>query len=183
MISDKRQIDNYDYVGNDPMSWQITAGKLLAAVEVLKRARDNYYETTIHELKKDDPIPSEGRILNSEIMLRGFAMECLLKGVYVKQGNKLAANGRLVKIQGVGSHKLIQLAQKIHFELTAKEQNLLMRLEVYITSAGRYPISDFWEKTKIRESIGGPPTYWTMPTDDIMYCNLTDRLVAEIEHT
>lgn len=181
MLSNHTQIDNYDYAGNDPMSWHRYADKLLSAANILKVERDKYYDNAAYVTIDDGSIPAGGKILDSEIMLRGFATEVLLKAIYLKHGNKLASNGKLLKIPGVGSHKLLQLANKVGFKLNNKEKNLFIRLEVYMTSMGRYPISTLWENTKIPKAIGGPPTYWSMPTDDNLYSELVCRMLKEIE--
>src|SRR5439155_2222868 len=103
-----------------------------------------------------------------EIMLRGFALECLFKALWVKRGNVLASQGKLQKIPDVGNHELLQLADKLELECEPKERDLLKCLVLFTTSVGRYPIATAWSKTRIQEAFGGgkaPPTYWMSPGD------------------
>jgi hypothetical protein len=72
-------------------------------------------------------------------MLMGYAIECGLKGIWVRRGHKFVLNG---KYQGVGNdHNLIALAQKVGFQTTPLEADVLKRLSKFSRFAGRYPIS------------------------------------------
>jgi hypothetical protein len=133
--------------------------------------------------KSGDPVPDGERAGPSEIMLRGFALECLLKALWIKRGNVLASQGELQKIPGVGSHELLQLTQELAFKCKPNERDLLKRLSVFMTSVGRYPIATDWSKTKIQKTFGGgkgPPTYWTSPHDDNAYNAILARIEAEL---
>lgn len=172
MVSDEWQISNYDAVGNHPVCWILTADDLLCAATILKEKRIHFYKNTAFTLAANQPIPPEGRILNSEIMLKGFAVECLLKAIWVKNGNVLATNGRLQKIPNVGSHKLVQLVTKLGISISPQQKDLLNRLEIFLTATGRYPVATAWETTKLTNSPKGPPTRWAMPADDNIYDSL-----------
>jgi hypothetical protein len=121
MTINQRQIKNYDTLGNMPESWIITTDDLLASADILKEKRMDYYKNTIHTLKVGQTIPAEGKILNCEIMLKGFAAECLLKALWVKAGNKIARHGKLLKIPNVGNHKLVQLINKLRITINEKQ--------------------------------------------------------------
>ena len=140
-----------------PEAWEMTADSLLSAEGLLRKARIDYYKTTIKGIKVGQDIPPEGKIFNVELMLKGFAVECLLKALWVKKGNTLARAGKFLKIPGVGNHRLVQLANKVGLNIREKHTSLLRRLEIYVTSIGRYPIAENWETTKITRA-SGPPT-------------------------
>lgn len=166
----------YDQAGNSPEAWASSADSLLAAATLLRAARAN-------PLNVGDPVPDGERARPSEIMLRGFALECLFKALWVKRGNRLASKGELQKIPGVGNHELLQLAQKLDFKCAPTEKDLLKRLSLVTTSVGRYPIATHWSKTKIQKTFGGgkgPPTYWESPRDDNAYKSIVTRLEAEL---
>jgi hypothetical protein len=74
-------------------------------------------------------------------MLMGYAIECALKGFWVSKGNVIASNGRYVRIPNTGDHNLLQISQAVGFEPTAKEADVLKRLSIFATFAGRYPIA------------------------------------------
>lgn len=180
-MSDQWQIENYDKLGNMPEAWEMSADSLLAAEGSLRKARIVYYTTTMQRIKVGQEIPPEGKIHNVEIMLKGFAVECLLKALWVKKGNALARDGKLLKIPGVGDHKLIQLAKKLELQIDEKQTSLLRRLEIYVTSLGRYPTGVNWETTKITRSSGGPPTSWSMPSDDLLFDEFIRLVQNEID--
>ena len=85
MMSEKAQVEMYDRTGNMPLAWFVSAEQLLAAARILRKKRDSYDPSggTVGK-----PVPDEGKILFAELMLRGFALECLLKGLWVKAGRR-----------------------------------------------------------------------------------------------
>jgi len=66
----------HERTGNTPAAWEVAADSLLAAARVLKAQRDTFDP---QELKVGDPIPDAGRIGGPELLLRGLAVECMLK--------------------------------------------------------------------------------------------------------
>ena len=64
-------------------------------------------------------------------MLQGFAVECLLKALWVKQGHRLADKGRFVGVSGVkDQHDLRQLAKVVRLTTDVEQNGLLDRLSV-----------------------------------------------------
>ena len=64
-------------------------------------------------------------------LLLGLSIECLLKGKWVKDGNKLVLPGtnRLRRIPNAGrDHRLLPLADAVGFETAATERDILERL-------------------------------------------------------
>lgn len=180
MISDKKQIENFDKIGNLPEAWELSADHLLSASRILKKHRDNFNPSS---LKVGEEIPDEGKILASELMLKGYAVECLLKAVWVKKGNLLAKDGKYIRIKGCGNHDLIQIAKVVSLEFEDKQIDILKRLSIYITSAGRYPISVDWNNVKIQRLFDGGkgiPTYWRIPTDDKLFEDIISIINAEL---
>ncbi|MFA5909672.1 MAG: hypothetical protein WC815_12915 [Vicinamibacterales bacterium] len=175
-----KQIAMYDWAGNSVETWTASAHSLFAAAGVLRRARDI---ASAVPLNIDDPVPDDALTHPAEIMLRGYAVECLLKGLWVKRGNRLALSGILQKILGVGSHNLVQLADKLACKCTPAERDVLKRLSLFMTSAGRYPIPTDWTQTKIQRTLGGgkgPPAYWQSPSDDDACASIVARVEAEL---
>lgn len=72
------------------------------------------------------------------LMLRACRMECLLKALYVANGNRLGVNGRFVPPKGK-SHDLVTLAREANLSLTLEAECLLGYLGQFITQ-GRYPV-------------------------------------------
>src|SRR5438046_513865 len=82
--TEQRQI--FDSNANDPMQWLATADNNLIAADHLDAAR---------AVPVTAPISHIARTGTVSLMLRAFAIECLIKGIYVKTGGRLAAGGSL----------------------------------------------------------------------------------------
>jgi hypothetical protein len=109
---------------------------LFTAADVLKKHREEFdigHCTWFHTL-------------SAELLLRGYAVECLLKSLWGQQGNTLVAAGRYI---GPNDHKLVPLAAKGKVNLDAEEEDVLERLSCYTLYAGCYPIATKWEMSKI----------------------------------
>lgn len=68
--------------GNFHAAWQSAADDLLIASQVLKERAESF---DANSLAAGDPIPVEGRLAAVEIMLKGMAVECLLKALWLKR--------------------------------------------------------------------------------------------------
>ena len=74
-------------------------------------------------------------------MLLGYTLECTLKGLWVKLGNKIVVGGRYRGVAGSANHDLLGLARKVGITATDEELDALDRLTPFVRFAGRYPIS------------------------------------------
>ena len=84
-----------------------------------------------------------------EAMLLGMALECLLKGLYIRRHrvwedpakeHALVKDGTYVGVKGAGDHELLQLAVAAGVTVSQSEQSILIRLTDFIKYAGRYPV-------------------------------------------
>ena len=144
-------LNKFKKTASEPLNW-------LYSAHVLKRGADALY-VEIHKgwqtflrYKYGEPKPPpemfEQLQLNPTYMLlAGYALENLLKGLYVAKNPSIVKNGRLIKWPGSGHGimKLIVLANERlddaeKIELSKDEKVLLDKLEVSIVWAGRYPI-------------------------------------------
>jgi len=165
MMSESQRVKQFHANGNDPQAWRMSADELLATARVLKRQRE---AVSRDESRPGDLVPDESRVGAVEKMLQGFAVECLLKALWVKQGHRLADKGRLVGVTGVkDQHDLRHLAKVVGLTTDVAQNGLLGRLSVFTKTVGRYPIPT----SQHDESGAG----WS-PTDDQML----DDLVTEL---
>jgi hypothetical protein len=74
-------------------------------------------------------------------MLLGYALECGLKALWLRQGNKLVVNGKYRGVAGANDHDLVQLVRATKFCCTAREIDVLARLSNFVRFAGRYPVA------------------------------------------
>ena len=162
--------------GNFHVAWRMVAQDLLTAAQILREQRES---CDLSSLAVGDPVPAKAGVGRVECMLRGMAAECLLKAVWVKRRNLLAADGRYRPIPGAHSHDLPQIASKIGLQLSDSEADVLRRLSHFIEYAGRYPIPKDAEKLRPTPALGGGlavATYWTTPSDYLTFDALIDRL-------
>lgn len=74
-------------------------------------------------------------------MLLGYAIECALKGLWVKKGNKVVQNGKYVRVGRGQDHDLVQLSRTVGFSPTMTETDVLHRLSKFVKFVGRYPVA------------------------------------------
>lgn len=156
--------EQHDLVGNFWPAWRMSADGLLYASGVL-RGRMSVRRGAI------------ARVGPVELMLRGFAVECLLKAIWLKKGHLLTQAGRLIPIQA-GAHDLVQIAQRVGVRLSAREKDVLRRLSHFAAYAGRYPVPTRAAAMKLTRALGGgrsAPTVWG-GTDNSTFSALLRRL-------
>jgi hypothetical protein len=113
-----------------PVAWKANAMSLNRAYEELKRV-------ALADVKAmfDDVEPAGPSITASVLMLGGFAVENLLKGMAAKRKKIPIVKGKPKFVH----HGLIALARDAEVDLSADEEVLLQRLTEFIMWAGRYP--------------------------------------------
>jgi hypothetical protein len=149
----------FERAGNNSNAWRASVVPLLAAADALRDASN--------PSKTSSPRP-DGLIHGPEMILRGFAVECLLKGLWVKHGNAIATQGKYIGVQRVKDHDLVGLANVVRQPLTSDQRHVLELLSVYITTVGRYPIPKHAEQLRI--------VRWRVPQDTATL----DALVADL---
>ena len=169
---------SYDVSGENPTAWQVSAKDLLDGAMAVK-AKVHAFDNAMHSLAR------------VEAMLLGMALECLLKGIYIKRHrvwadptkeHALAKDGKYVRVKGAGDHELVHLAKAAGVTLSQPERSILTRLTGFIKYAGRYPIS---KQVKDMEPVKTPDGH-TVARDYIssaeleMAETLTNRLMQEV---
>ena len=167
--------EQFELVGNSPDAWRSVAADLLVASEALERlCRQAATSDRRHVNQR-----LRGRVGKITLMLRGMAIECLLKSAWIKRGNKLVVRGQFhAPIKG-RSHHLPTLASAAKFPLSQDETFLTERLSHFIEYGGRYPVPRT-EQTLclVKDPKGGysAATTWSVPTDDRLFRNLVRRI-------
>ena len=179
--SESSQIREFDEIGNDFLSWEDTASELLHSASVLKEKRIQTRYPDGIEPKEPHHVP---RYIGSwpELMLYAFAIECLLKGTWVKNGNKLAENGRYLRLITPENHNLVEMTKKVGIPMQEHQEEMLHRLSVLTIAVARYPIAKDWTVTRFRQwSNGGySPLSWSNG-DQAMVESLIEWLTEQIE--
>jgi hypothetical protein len=156
-----------DDAGNAPELWLVTAGDLLASRDSLARRRCDAEEAA-KALPMPRRIASEARSYWVELMLVGFAIENMLKALWLLRGGMLYAQGKLQRIKGVESHDLPAIADHIGFSLSDTEKHHIEILPRIMTGIGRYPM-------EARPDSKAPCESWSNIADDVVL-GLIDRL-------
>ena len=167
------QRDQFEKKSNRYSSWLLSALGLINGAHALR-------EKMTSMLTSPGPYDYKPGLLPSMFLLYGFSIECLLKALYVKNGNELASNGRHKSALGTKSHDLVAYAQAAGFELTPDEQYLLRKLSTQIKGFGRYPTGMSFESESLLTRGNGdwehPATY---RSQELL---LIDGILSKIEH-
>lgn len=115
-------------------------------------------------------------------MLIGYAIECALKGLWVKKGHMLVDRGRYRGVQGARDHDLVQLAAVAGFILTDRESDVLRRLSRFVQFAGRYPIAKTPDRMLPHEdaTLGSVDVGYFSPQDFRISTSIINKIVRAI---
>jgi hypothetical protein len=130
--------DLYEVTGNVPVTWQMTAHELIAAANICwarwrrtNRLQDLERRTTYHPELTQKPV----------LMLYAFALEALLKALWVAQGNLLVVDGRFtLETLGGKPHDLHHLCERTKIRLDSKTEQPLVDQLTWAVEHGRYPL-------------------------------------------
>lgn len=149
ILTEKEQIDDFDKTANNSNAWFTKTRSLHLAAKKLFEI----YKNTVSNLQKETSgiAPISINFIDQVLLLEGFAIECLLKGLYVADGNKISKNGELKKITSKKHHDLIELCNINNVDLDDREKSIIETLSLMVISYGRYP-------TPIKYSVN-PRTY------------------------
>ena len=168
-----------DLTGNMPIIWKETAEKLLIASHILKKQREMalgaHKSKFLSNPKSPPDFPKEGHIHWVELMLTGFAIENLLKGLWLANGNNLYENAKIRSGILGPSHDLVVQATRVGFALDDTERGDLQMLKKIMTGIGRYPMMS-------NETQGPSSVSWTYQSDVRMKLLLT-RLQNQLDAT
>ena len=106
------------------------------------------------------------------MMLRGFAVENMIKALWVKQRNPIVRGGKYIGVARAGDHDLVQLADAVGLTTDVESRDVLQRLTVFTTFVGRYPIP-----TNAQAGCG---VWWTMRRDNETLDEIIRNLQAKL---
>lgn len=178
ILTVQEQKNDFDRMANDYKQWFQKARALhFSAKELFK-----IYDNTRKDMMEHDGgnVPISFFISDQVLLLEGFAIECLLKGLYIADGKKLASDGKIINPVRK-SHDLIRWCDLTNASLNDRERILFETLSLLITSYGRYPVPMKYadnplEKTKER---GYKPRYVWSHDDMILIDNFIISILGE----
>jgi hypothetical protein len=137
--------DQFSRTLRDWREWQSEARSLWRAALILHQEAQRDWDNrkrnrvAIAEGTFDFPPKLEGAMT----MLNGLAIENLVKALWVQKTTEpVEEKGCLRK--KLKTHKIIPLLEEVGFTLSTEDKELLLRLESYVTWAGKYPMPEFY---------------------------------------
>jgi hypothetical protein len=126
---------SHEEIAHNPQSWYYCAETLFGSAEYLFDGlrKSGAAARLAKKQYMDSHYASYG-------LLVGYALECILKGLWVKEGHILVRDGKVIRIPGVGDHDLLPLAHKVGVPLKRHEADVVNRLSYFVRAVGRYPI-------------------------------------------
>ena len=179
--SEEKEVHQFDKIGNDYLSWLYTALDLLKSADVLKR--DNIQKNFPNGIEPEEAHHIPPYIGSwTELMLCAFSIECLLKSLWVKKGNKLAENGHYVALIKPENHDLVEMMRKVGVPFQEHHAEALHRLSVITKAVARYPIARNWKATRFRKWHDGAysPDSWSSGDQCIIEACI-DWLLEEVQ--
>ncbi|PKO00045.1 MAG: hypothetical protein CVU42_04705 [Chloroflexi bacterium HGW-Chloroflexi-4] len=176
ILNTQQQKDAFDRNANDYKLWFGKARALhFSAKELFK-----IYQKTLDELMKKSGIsevPISLEISDQVLLLEGFAIECLLKGLYLADGAILAVDGKIKK----DSHNLLRWCEKVNIELDNREREIISTLSLVIVSYGRYPvpINNLINPLEKSKEFGYKPRLIWSHNDLVLIDNLIISILGE----
>ncbi len=150
--------DQYRSLAEQPIAWTLMADSLSRVFELLAAQTGRDEEATPR---------TEPNLRHVTLMIGGFAIENLLKGLLVSANGPWDQEGRF----RLDTHNLMQLAQDTNLGLTDDERLVLERLEVFVKWAGRYPIPKTSDDMRPRTlATGYAPLTYGYADEDIAAC-------------
>ena len=153
------EIRIHDFAGNNSYFWERQADTLLLSAQILNKHLSSDFE--VKEMHYD------AGSLHTMLMLRGFAVECLFKAIYIHQGKRLFEDGQwatdIGDFQGAKDHRLHKMAQylrnKVGIAFDRQDIRLLEMLCYAVVVTGRYPVPDRYDRPHKLDSM-------TLETDE-----------------
>lgn len=158
-----------------PIAWEANA---LA----LNRAYENLKLVVLSDVKAmlDDIDVEKISITATVLMLGGFVIENLLKGLIAKSKSIPIENGK----PRFKHHKLVDLARDAEIPLSTNEKVLLQRLTEFVLWAGRYPAPQDTKSLRgytLENGGYGTLTSMSVPQDFADTSTMIARLLVELK--
>jgi len=165
-----------------PWDWLSKARQLRRAADLLFISFEAEQEKYDRNPSDDAPIPDDSAL----VLLIGFAVENLLKGLYVTkcQTNKIK-NMNAPNIPGSG-HQLLPIIEELQgsplsFTFSTEERDILDVLEHTVLWSGRYPSArDIDDLIPMNEGGGFKKFYFHYPQDYFAALRLFDRIESAL---
>jgi len=174
------QVQTFDDIGNSFDAWESKADELLYCSEGLQDLA-NMRASKVYEIMEQlSHIVKVSWVMK---MLIGFAIECLIKAVWLKDGNKLCSEGKFIGIEGIKNHKIHEMISKIGLTISQDERTVLKILGAVATSGGRYPVFTKYDSLEKDFGLGNMnfSQEWNSQTLEPAFFTLIKKLKSRLK--
>jgi len=169
----------FEMIGNDPAAWAGRAEALLTSADLLRAQYPHVPE--------DDPDAFWEflKLHTVAMMLKGMAVESLLKAIWIARVSSLVIDGKFRSVPGTKDHDLLSLIRvlegHVDIGLSREEVELLPVLSFAITS-GRYPVSKSLNTKPAKPEWMERMKWcrWRIPEDDARFLSIVAKLYRQI---
>lgn len=172
--------EQYDMMANATSEWLNKAAALFTAGDVLFKLYESTRPGAKARRKTKERFFHDLCVIK---MLRGMGIECLLKAVWVDQGEVMGKSGKFVKSLNANSHDLYAIArvvcEKSDIRLSDEEGHMLARL-AFTIEMGRYPVSTSFNKFPSKPGIQPTYFYAWQPKDESLFQAFVTKLTEKI---
>jgi hypothetical protein len=164
--------DQYDLIGNTPRLWFESAMNLLmASAEIASASRKAAAKLKVPMTRSFWP----------RLMIRAFALECLIKAHHLRSGEKLCVGGEYRGIVKSEKHQLQKLARHVGIPISVNEAHMLDRLSAVAVGSGRYPIFTKFDAPRSFGKNERLRIQWQTPADEVVFHAFLKRLVTPFD--
>lgn len=114
-------------------------------------------------------------------MLRGYAVENLVKGLWLQSGNSLSVNGKFQKIPGIKDHHLLELYKALERPPSPGRSDMLRSLTTAVLFLGRYPIPLNYQQYPVHSPTKDDPAASWSPCYEAEFWNMVGELGSAFE--
>jgi hypothetical protein len=177
--------------GQKPSSWLSSAESLREAAEIIfqrESSNEILYAQALERANQElanNPDPGAYAEIRCEPpnylpgeLLYGYALENVLKGLVVANAPNIANEAKLG--DEIVSHKLICLAKKAAFQISASEAKILRALTQLSEWAGRYPVARRLKQHSSADPLSDGLALLNYGADHPTVRSLFDRALAEL---
>lgn len=173
----------FDAWGNDKTAWLLTADSLLASANILLKK----IGVPAKQKKTVAKFWNWVKIYYVARMLRGMAIECSLKALWLHSGGVLVRNGKYRGIPGAKNHDLFSIYNQLRLKcsiILSQEELLLLSRVSYAIVEGRYPISKSFSNSYPSSPVPNNKVKWNkieFSKDEKTFRSIYRKILAQIK--
>lgn len=148
--------------------WYLKAQNLLDAARLLEP-----HDLLFDQVKTQEAFSeTKLNLMSIILMLRGMALECLLKGELTRQGKMTSKDGKLDLPKKYKDHNLSSMAQDIDNLALEKDERVTLETLSQQIMLARLPLKKAPTKAQMEQGA------WNFPHDEDVYLKILNKILA-----